>query len=432
MKIFDIDPDFPAEGFEAHKIELRRRKSMKFESRHRAKDGRLFPVEVTGNYLEYKGDFLACAFDRDITERKQAETKLRESEARFRRLAENAPDMIYRMSLLEGRYEYVSPVCQQITGHAPEEFYQSPQLIQQVIHPDWRAYLAEEWPKLIAGQVLPTYEYQIVHRSGQIKWLRQRNVLVRDSQGQPLAIEGIVSDITEHKLLEEQIKASLREKDALLKEIHHRVKNNLQLISSLLDLQAGSIEDQNVRDRLRESRNRVRSMALIHERLYQVPNLAQINFAEYIHDLVTHLIRAYARPEREITARVVATAGEPVLSVEIAVPCGLIVNELVTNAMKHAFATRRAGEIAIVLEAADGQWTLRVRDNGIGFPTTVDFRHTPSLGLTIVMTLVKQLKGSIELRAQAGTEFVIAFPNPAATKVAEQSATATRPLDPRG
>ncbi|MDG4560420.1 MAG: DUF3369 domain-containing protein [Candidatus Competibacter sp.] len=349
----------------------------------------------------------------DITERKQAEAKLRESEARFRRLAENAPDMIYRMSLPEGRYEYVSPVCHQITGYVPEEFYQSPHLIQQVIHPDWRAYLAEEWTELMAGRALPTYEYQIVHKSGQIKWLRQRNVLVHDDQGHLLAIEGIVSDITEHKLLEEQIKTSLREKDALLKEIHHRVKNNLQLISSLLDLQAGYVEDPIVRDQLRESRNRVRSMALIHERLYQIPNLAQINLAEYAHDLVMHLISAYATPEREITARVAVTTGEPVLSVEIAVPCGLIINELVTNALKHAFAIRRTGEITLALDGADGQWTLRVRDNGIGFPPTVDFRHTPSLGLTIVTTLVKQLKGSIALHTQAGTEFVIAFPDSA-------------------
>ncbi|MDG4595310.1 MAG: DUF3369 domain-containing protein [Candidatus Contendobacter sp.] len=368
----------------------------------------------------------------DITERKQAEAQLRESEARFRRLAENAPDMIYRLSLPEGRYEYVSPVCQQLTGHAPEEFYQSPHLIQRIIHPDWRARFAEEWAQLMVGQALPTFEYQIVHPSGPSKWLRQRNVLVRDDQGQPRAIEGIISDITEHKLLEEQIKTSLREKEALLKEIHHRVKNNLQLISSLLDLQAGYVEDQSVRNQLRESRNRVKSMALIHERLYQIPNLAQINLADYAHDLVTHLIHAYATPERAITARVAVPTGEPVLGVESAVPCGLIINELVTNALKHAFATRRAGEIVISLGVADGQRTLRVRDDGIGFPPTVDFRHTPSLGLAIVMTLVKQLKGSIELRTEAGTEFVVAFPNPAATKVAEQSATATRALDPRG
>ncbi|MFO1424136.1 MAG: DUF3369 domain-containing protein [Candidatus Competibacteraceae bacterium] len=126
----------------------------------------------------------------DITARKQAEAQLRESEARFRRLAENAPDMIYRMTLPEGRYEYVSPASHPITGYAPEEFYQSPHLIQPVIHPDWRADLAEEWTELIAGRALPTYEYQIVHPSGQTKWLRQRNVLVRDEQGQPWPSRG--------------------------------------------------------------------------------------------------------------------------------------------------------------------------------------------------------------------------------------------------
>ncbi|MFO1424843.1 MAG: PAS domain S-box protein [Candidatus Competibacteraceae bacterium] len=403
-----------------------------FEWQCKHKNGNLFWTEVNIKQATIAGKECLLAIERDITARKQAEAQLRESEARFRRLAENAPDMIYRMTLPEGRYEYVSPASHPITGYAPEEFYQSPHLIQPVIHPDWRADLAEEWTELIAGRALPTYEYQIVHPSGQTKWLRQRNVLVRDEQGQPVAIEGIVSDITEHKLLEERIQTSLREKDALLKEIHHRVKNNLQLISSLLDLQAGYVEDQSVRDQWRESRNRVKSMALIHERLYQIPNLAQINLADYARDLVMHLIHAYATPERAIAARVVATVGELVLSVEIAVPCGLIINELVTNALKHAFATRRAGEITLALEATDAQWTLRVQDDGIGFPTTVDFRHTSSLGLTIVMTLVKQLKGSIELRAQAGTEFVVAFPNPAATKVAAQSAPATRPLDPPG
>ena len=183
------------------------------EYRILAKDGTLRWVDdrtvaehnAEGRVTHYQGIVI------DITERKRAEEELRESEARFRRLAENAPDMIFRMTLPEGRYEYVSPASRQICGYIPEELYQLPQLIAQLIHPDWRAYLAEEWSKLIAGQAPPTYEYQIIHKSGQIKWLHQRNVLIHDDQGHPLTLEGIVSDITERKWAEEALRRGNRQ-----------------------------------------------------------------------------------------------------------------------------------------------------------------------------------------------------------------------------
>ncbi|MDG4552406.1 MAG: PAS domain S-box protein [Candidatus Contendobacter sp.] len=430
MKVFDIDPDFPAEGFEAHKIELQRRGSIKFESRHRAKDGRVFPVEVTGNYLDHKGRFLGCAFDRDITERKQIEEALRQSRNLLQTVLNTIPARVFWK---DRDLRYLG--CNQ--SFARDAGVSSPD--EMVGRDDYQMgwweqadlYRSDDKRILESGNPRLDYEELQTTPDGRHIWLRTSKVPLRDADGVTFGILGTYQDITEHKLLDERIKTSLREKEAMLKEIHHRVKNNLQLISSLLDLQAGYVENPVARDQLRESRNRVSSMALIHERLYQAPNLAQISFAEYTHDLATHLIRAYATSEREITARVAVTTGEPVLSVEIAVPCGLIINELVTNALKHAFPTRRGGEITISLDMADGQWTLRIRDNGIGFPTTVDFRHTPSLGLTIVMTLVKQLKGSIELRTEAGTEFVVVFPDPATARSTKQNVAARAP-DLRG
>jgi len=142
----------------------------------------------------------------DITERKQAEESLRESEERFRRLAENARDIIYRMSLPDGKYEYVSPAAYSIFGYYPEEFYANPSLFHQAIHPDWHKYFEEQWINLLKGEMPPTYEYQIIHKSGEIRWLNQRNILVCEENGIPIAIEGIVTDITERKQAEEEIR----------------------------------------------------------------------------------------------------------------------------------------------------------------------------------------------------------------------------------
>ena len=160
------------------------------------------------NYvLSLRSGEVVAVYD-DVTERKIAEQKLRDSEERFRRLAENAKDMIYRMSLPDGNYEYVSPATFDIFGYSPEEWYRSDKLIREVIHPEWRVYLKTHWENLLRGKVLPSYEYQIIHKSGSIKWINQRNVLVTDPEGHPIAIEGIVTDVTDQKLAETRLLAS--------------------------------------------------------------------------------------------------------------------------------------------------------------------------------------------------------------------------------
>jgi PAS domain S-box-containing protein len=160
----------------------------------------------------------------DITERKRAEEALHQSEERFRRLAENARDVIYRMSLPDGAYEYMSPAVTDLFGYTPEEFYASPQLICKVIHPDWHGYFEEQWSKLIVGEMPPTYEYPIVHKSGDVRWVNQRNILIRDEDGRPVAIEGIVTDITERKRSEEELRKLNEELSRLNEELEQRVK----------------------------------------------------------------------------------------------------------------------------------------------------------------------------------------------------------------
>jgi len=180
-------------------------------------------------------------------------------------------------------------------------------------------------------------------------------------------------EIIARKQAEERIKASLKEKEVLLREIHHRVKNNLQIISSLLKLQAGQIEDEQMLEALAESQNRVQSMALVHEKLYQSPDLSSVDFAAYVRSLTNHLLRSYTVGAKAVRLRM--DIQDVALNVDTATPCGLILNELVSNALKHAFqspSTERENEIAVGLSARQGRFKLVVRDNGVGFPTDLD------------------------------------------------------------
>jgi two-component sensor histidine kinase len=215
----------------------------------------------------------------------------------------------------------------------------------------------------------------------------------------------------ENARLYEVTSASLQEKEVLLKEIHHRVKNNLQIISSLLNLQSGHIDDPQATEVFQDSQHRVRSMALVHEKLYQSQDLAWVGFAEYIRNLATYLFRAYSASATGVTLDI--QADDVFLTIDTAVPCGLILNELISNALKHAFPDGQAGEIHVELHAHGyRQVTLSVADTGIGLPNDLDLNTTTSLGLQLVHTLVDQLNGHIELNGIRGTEFNITFAVP--------------------
>jgi two-component sensor histidine kinase len=206
----------------------------------------------------------------------------------------------------------------------------------------------------------------------------------------------------------EALATSLREKEVLLQEIHHRVKNNLQVISSLLSLQADHVSDPQAHMILRESQHRVRSMALIHEKLYRSACLAQVDFGDYVHDLAAFLFRSFRSSSQGITLHVDA---EPIgLPVDIAMPCGLILNELVSNALKHAFPDDLSGAVTVMLGTTqDRRVNMVVADTGVGFAPGVDFRHTETLGLQLVAMLVEQIDGTFEVDSTAGTRCTIGF-----------------------
>jgi two-component sensor histidine kinase len=211
---------------------------------------------------------------------------------------------------------------------------------------------------------------------------------------------------------EERIYASLHEKEVLLKEIHHRVKNNLQVVSSLLSLQSAHVKDAPTREIFRDSQNRIRSMALVHDRLYRAVDLARIDLGEYARGLATHILRSYGVVTERIVLNVDADA--VLVGVDRAISCGLILNELISNAIKHAFPDERRGAIQIEVRAlSERAHLLRVRDDGVGLPIDLDFRNTTSLGLQLVNALAKQIHGTVELAGQVGTDITIRFTEPA-------------------
>jgi two-component sensor histidine kinase len=222
-----------------------------------------------------------------------------------------------------------------------------------------------------------------------------------------LGFSGIARDITYRKALQEEIAASLKEKEILLKEIHHRVKNNMQVISSLLSLQAKMVKDTKSRDAIMESQNRVMSIALVHEKLYQSKSLARINFGDYIHKMAENLFDSYnihsGRIQLEVRSEGI------VLPINKAIPTSLLINELLSNSLKYAFPESRRGTIQILFEKEGDRYFLIVRDNGVGLPPDFSLDKTETLGLQLVNSLVGQLDGKISVRSEGGTEFTIEF-----------------------
>lgn len=216
----------------------------------------------------------------------------------------------------------------------------------------------------------------------------------------------LMGEIAERSRAEEALKVSLREKEVLLREIHHRVKNNLQIVSSILNLQGNYITDRKSLEMFADSQSRIKSIALIHELLYQNEDLAQTNFREYLYSLVTNLMRTY-RVNSQINFDIDA---DPVhLSLDSAIHCGLIVTELVTNSLKYGFTGREEGTIFISIKDRGDLFVLSVGDDGVGFPEDFDYRRSESLGLQLVNTLSEQIGGRLELEGGEGTKFTLAF-----------------------
>ena len=371
------------------------------------KSGIVKPVHITASITLIGGNPIIQGIFRDVTESKRAERELQESEGKYRTLVEQSLQGIAIAHGIPPRLVFMNIALSEMLGYTTEELLSlDAHATVNLVHPEDQSFLQEQYQDLMEGnQPLPLYEFRLIRKDGSICWLEIHANRI-EYCGEP-AIQAAFMDITDRKKAEEQIKASLKEKEILLREIHHRVKNNLQVVSSLLNLQSEHIKDSQYTEMLKESQNRIRTMALIHEKLYQSENLANINISEYVISVVNGLIRSYNVDER-ITLSI--NVEDISLSVDAAIPCGLIINELVSNCLKHAFPHKRKGVITITLYKIQGTNELVVKDDGVGIPDTIDFKNVETLGLDLVTTLAeKQLNGTITLDRTGGTAFTIRF-----------------------
>lgn len=336
----------------------------------------------------------------DITPRKQLETAITRAKREWERTFDTVPDLIMLLdrdnkvmrvnkSMAERvgvpPADLIGKCCSRII-HGTEEAI--PECPNRLLKTDCQEHFVETFEPNLHGDFLVSV------------------TPLCDEEGILVGSVHVARDITEKKRAEEQLKASLNEKEVLLREIHHRVKNNMQVISSLLSLQATYIADEQVKNVFMESRDRVKSMALIHEKIYSSVNLAKIDFGEYCRSLVAGISRSFHASAKRI--RFDISGGEVYFGVDTAIPCGLILNELVSNSLKHAFPGESNGIVGISLETvAQGGICLVVSDNGIGFPEHINFRIARTLGLRLVNMLVGQLRGTIEKTDGPGTTFTI-------------------------
>ncbi|HSO25187.1 MAG TPA: histidine kinase dimerization/phosphoacceptor domain -containing protein, partial [Methanobacteriaceae archaeon] len=351
----------------------------------------------------------------DLTETKKAMHKIIENEFKFRSVVEQTSDGIF-LSIDSGRIIDWNKSMEKITGIKKAEATSKSiyEIMYQINSPNESelelSFLKEKYGDIFSSKNLPEelkiQEREILHTNGSLRNITVNNFFVEKSN--PLILCTVVQDVTDRKEFENSLKTSLTEKEVLLREIHHRVKNNLQIISSLLNLQTVYIDDQEALNLFKESQNRVKSMSMIHESLYQSRDLAHIDFSIYLSRLCNELLSSYGVNINLITLK---TDLEKIfLDINTAIPCGLIITELFTNSIKYAFPEGRKGIIDIKFRLDnDDNFILEVSDNGVGFPDDIDFENTKSLGMRLVSSLVDQLDGTIELDNSSGTRFIIKF-----------------------
>ena len=417
MKQMSIRDLLTPESFEKV-MELRRERpeaftsSLRLELEHVRKDGSVFWTEEMVNpMLDGNGEVIGfLTVSRDITERKLIEDELRESEERFRLLAENAKAMICRVSLPHGKIEYINHSFKQILFPDIDELPDFDYYLDHIIHPDWRDWAKWKWRQVLEGDAEESGEYQIVVPGGETRWVSHTSTIVVDSSGKPSAVDSVVIDITELKQKEEELAKLAREKHNLMIEINHRVKNNLATVEALAMIEL-SKEDKTKQESIKDIINRVKAINLIHEKLYRTENFSAINIADYLQDLVQLLASSLTEEGSNYRFR---HDFEPIeFPVKANTPMGIITAELLTNTFKYA-EFKEECEIYLSLRKVGENIIYTYRDSGTGLRGKVSqFEDLPDgTGTLLIRELVKGLGGTITLNTENCTEFKIVFPAP--------------------
>jgi PAS domain S-box-containing protein len=365
------------------------------------KDGSEFPVEIGLNPIETEDGSFVLSSVLDLSPRKRVEE-------RFRRVVEAAPSAMVMINR-GGLIEMVNNQAERMFGYDRAELLGRPVEILVPVrfrqgHPQLRGDFFADLQSRPMGAGRDLYAL----RKDGSEFPVEIGLNPIETEEETMVLSAIV-DISDRKQKEHRIQAALEEKNILLSEIHHRVKNNLQIVHSLLDLQSARLTDQAAIEMLNDSKNRVSSMALIHQILYQSKDFAEIDFRSVLDSLVPTLVQSYRIAPTTIDVQL--DAENVPLALNAAIPCGLIVNELISNSLKHAFPAGRAGKLNIFMKQ-DGESTvtLRVEDDGVGIPQELDFETASTLGLQLVQLLTNQLKGALDISRVNPTRFTITFP----------------------
>ncbi|HHT18610.1 MAG: histidine kinase dimerization/phosphoacceptor domain -containing protein [Euryarchaeota archaeon] len=335
-------------------------------------------------------------------EKKKAEEALLESEEKYRLMVENQTDMVVKFDP-EGDILFASPSFCEVLGRTEEMIVGSNFL--PLVHQDDQKKTLRALDKLNNPPYVSFLEHRLLTMNGW-RWISWANKALLDDDGNLKAFVGVGRDITERKLAEDRIMRSLQEKELLLREVHHRVKNNLQIVSTLLSLQSSEIDDNHMKNLYRESQNRITSISLIHENLYQSEDLTNINFQNYVKNLIDDLFHSFGVDPEKIKINI--KINNIIMGMETAIPCGLIINEMISNILKHAFPH---GEGNIDLELSEknkDKYIMRIKDDGKPFPKDFKIGNTNTLGIKLIKSLVMQLNGEMTMNEE-NKEFLIEF-----------------------
>ncbi len=374
-----------------------------FEWQHKTLDGDPVDVEVSLNRLEMGDDEFVQAIVRDITEQKKAKEKLQRSEALFRKLFLKAPGAMVMIDP-NNRVQKVNKSFEDLFGYAEEELLGKD--IDQIIVGDKNDQIIPRMPD--KGFEKDKFYTDIVRYSKSGKQLTlMLGAIPVYLDDEPIAGFGIYVDVTDRKKYEEQLQQSVKEKQVLLEEIHHRVKNNLAIISGMLQLQAFEAQNPDIKSALNDGQLRIQSIGIVHELLYQSEDFIDISFEEYIAKLIKTIRDTLPFEHQHIEVEV--DTADVLLDINQAIPCAILINELVTNAYKHAFTEKQSGTIEISLQETAEMISIVVRDDGKGLPKRFSVEDQSSIGMNLIQTLTQQLEGTLDYHSESGTEFCIWF-----------------------
>ncbi len=398
-----VHPEDLAKAYEEiNKAFTTKNYSYAIEHRMKCKNGKYKWIEAKGKVLEWNADnkpVRMVGTHTDISKLKAHEEALLTSEEKYRSVVENSPIVIYNADLSE-RITYMNNsggarALKDIIGKSLYDF----------VKPEYHNIVRRSHRNVFENKAIDSYETETVDINGDKLWF-QTQICPMIMNNKVVGLTLFSLNITSRKHAEEKIIQSLKEKEILLKEVHHRVKNNLQIISSILNLQTSKTSDSKTLEIIHDSQLRIKSMSIIHELLYRTNDFSKINFSVYIREILSNLLSSSSKSKNIEMVYDVETI---YLDLDLSIPCGLIINELVTNSFKYAFNDTKKGKLTINLNKEEGKVKLRIADNGKGMPAKINYRDTQSLGMQLVMTLTQQIDGKIELDNKNGAAYTITF-----------------------